>query len=325
MPLLPPWYLAAAWLLDALFGDPPNLARFHPIVWIGKLIALLEKPLNRENASPASLMARGVVLWLVVVGTAFVSTLAAFLFLARVSPLSGILFSVVAAFTAVSTGDLARQVLGVVKEVSAGNLPGAREKLSMIVGRDTENLSEPEICRAAFETAAENTSDGIVGPLFYLSVGAAFGLGPALGMAYKAVNTLDSMVGYKNSRYIYFGKFSAKMDDFANLLPARITALLIALLAALFYRRGLKTIKTVMRDAKNHSSPNSGLPEAAYAGALGVRIGGTNYYGGVPRESHTIGTPEKPLDTGAVRSAVRLLWWVSALSAALGTAFLHFI
>jgi adenosylcobinamide-phosphate synthase len=176
------------------------------------------------------------------------------------------------------------------------------------VGRNTEHLDEPEIWRALVETVAENTSDGVIAPLFYLMIG-----GPALGLAYKAVNTLDSMVGYRNERYIRFGWASARFDDLANWLPARITGLLMTFVSPFVGLSGRQAFRIMLRDGGNHSSPNSGIPEAAAAGALGVRLGGTNLYFGVPVEKPTIGDSACDLSAASYRGAVRLMYASTAL------------
>ena len=186
---------------------------------------------------------------------------------------------------------------------------GRSEKhLSFIVGRDTAELEEPEIWRGTVETVAENTADGVIAPLLCLMLG-----GPVLGLAYKAVNTLDSMVGYKNEKYLLFGRASARCDDLANWLPARLTGLLLVLAAPLAGLSMKGSWRIMRRDGRNHSSPNSGIPEAAAAGALGVQLGGTNYYFGRPVDKPTIGEPLHPLAYRDWRAAVRLMYGAEAL------------
>ncbi|NJD90021.1 MAG: cobalamin biosynthesis protein CobD, partial [Geobacter sp.] len=189
-----------------------------------------------------------------------------------------------------------------------GDLAEARRLLSYIVGRDTDNLQEPEIWRATVETVAENSSDGVMAPLLFLMLG-----GPVAGLIYKAVNTLDSMVGYKNEKYLLFGRASARCDDLVNYVPARLTGILLTV-AALFTGFSMTNAWRVMRrDGRNHSSPNSGIPEAAAAGALGVQLGGTNHYFGNPVEKPTIGDPLQPLDRAAWQGSVRLMYAAEAL------------
>ena len=311
MPEFQVGHLFAAWILDAAIGDPPYLAPVHPIIWAGRVIGVTERVLHIEDAPAGLKLFAGALLWFFCV---VVCVAAAYLFLAgaeALSPAAGHAAMVFVVWALLATGDLARQVRGIARELEKGNIQLARRKVSYIVGRDTADLGEREVCRAAFETAAENSSDGVVAPLFYVAVGSSMGFGPLLGVAYKVVNTLDSMVGYKNERYLYFGRFSARMDDLLNLLPARLTAMLVVLISTVYNRSGLRTFKTVIRDGRKHSSPNSGYPEAAFAGALGVLIGGTNFYFGVPRRSHLIGEDINPLDPAALKRAVNLLWAVS--------------
>jgi adenosylcobinamide-phosphate synthase len=208
----------------------------------------------------------------------------------------------------------------VARLVEKGRLAEARSRLGRIVGRDTEGLPAPEVLRGALETVAENSSDGVVAPLFFLGLGGVLGWGPLLGLAYKAVNTLDSMVGYRNERYENFGKASALLDDLANWVPARLTVLLVAAASALLGEDGRGALRVAWRDGRLHKSPNSGYPEASFAGALGVRLGGTNTYAGVPRPSPHIGDPGPPLAPGHVLRALRLLWGASLSAAVLAAA-----
>ncbi|HET6418578.1 MAG TPA: adenosylcobinamide-phosphate synthase CbiB, partial [Geobacteraceae bacterium] len=212
------------------------------------------------------------------------------------------------AYTCLALRSLHRESKLVADRLAAADLEGARRYLSRIVGRDTEHLDEPEIWRALVETVAENSSDGVIAPLFYLMLG-----GPALGLAYKAVNTLDSMVGYKNERYLHLGWASARFDDLANWLPARITGILMVVAAPLAGLSGRNALRIVFRDGGKHSSPNSGIPEAAAAGALGVRLGGANRYFGVIVEKPTIGDMINELSIESYRGTVRLMYVSTSL------------
>jgi adenosylcobinamide-phosphate synthase len=317
-----PLELLTAWLLDVVFGDPVSFIRFHPIVWIGNLITLLEKKLLREEDKPSEKVKKGAFLCLITVGVTFLIALVALLIAKEVSSTAASLLAIFMAWACLSTGDLVKQVLGVAHAASRGQLQKARQRLKMIVGRDTQNLEEPEIMRAAFETAAENSSDGIIAPLFYLTLGALLGVGPTLGLAYKAANTLDSMVGYKSEKYLHFGRVSARFDDLLNWLPSRLCALIIIISAQVLYKSGLASINITLKDAKKHNSPNAGYPEAAFAGALGVLIGGTNYYKGVKSQSAHIGEPKHPIEGKIVRHATTLLWLLSALGVAFSSLVL---
>jgi adenosylcobinamide-phosphate synthase len=192
----------------------------------------------------------------------------------------------------------------------SGDLPLARKWLSFIVGRDTDRLDEPEIWRALIETVAENTSDGIIAPLFWLTIG-----GPVAAMTFKAVSTLDSMVGYRNRRYLDMGWASARMDDLLNYVPARLSALLIIISAPLAGYSASAAARITFRDRLNHPSPNSGHPEAAAAGALGVRLGGSAHYLGVPSCKEFLGDQLLPLDERAYRGMIRLMYISTMLMA----------
>jgi adenosylcobinamide-phosphate synthase len=298
-----PLIILTAILLDLLLGDPRWLP--HPVVGIGRMITALEKLLRRLVRSERF---GGVLLLISIVGT---TTILSLLLLKGAYAIHHYLEFAVAAwlsFTCLATRSLHRESKLVADRLIAGNLEEAREYLSRIVGRDTDKLEEPEIWRALVETVAENTSDGIIAPLFYLMLG-----GPALGLAYKAVNTLDSMVGYKNERYLRFGWASARFDDLANWLPARLTGLLMAAAAPFVGLSGSSAIRIMLRDGGNHSSPNSGIPEAAAAGAIGVRLGGTNRYFGKPVAKPTIGDPLRTLSLESYRGVVRLMYGSTAL------------
>lgn len=263
--MITPFELIAAFTLDLLIGDPRWLP--HPVVLIGKGVAWAERALHR--------FARlgGAIMTITIVG----ATYALSFYLVNYLQSLGIIGSVIIIYLTSTTLAL-RGLLGAVIDVfKTSDIDEARMKLSMIVGRDTSALDREGIDRAAIETLAENASDGVIAPLFYIALG-----GLPMAMAYKAVNTLDSMVGYKNERYREFGWASARLDDIANFIPARITGALMVLSSA-FVRKAhaAGAFKIMLRDGQKHSSPNSGIPEAAMAGALGVVMGGPSTYGGV--------------------------------------------
>lgn len=293
----------AAVVLDLVLGDPRALP--HPVTAIGRLVAFLESPLRRLVGN---MRLAGVLLLLATVGVTY--AVAALLIKAAyaVSPEAGFVVGLYIAWVSLAARSLHVESGKVAKALERGDLAGARLALSYIVGRETDQLDEGEIIRGVVETVAENTGDGVIAPLFYLMLG-----GPPLAIAYKAVNTLDSMVGYKNERYLDFGRASARFDDLANYLPARLTGLLMVLAAPICALSGSGAWRIMRRDCRNHSSPNSGFPEAAAAGALGVRLGGTNRYFGKLVEKPTIGEPSVPLSLAAYGGVIRLMYCSEAL------------
>ncbi|MCM2359801.1 MAG: adenosylcobinamide-phosphate synthase CbiB [Geobacteraceae bacterium] len=295
--------ILAAVLLDLLLGDPRWLP--HPVVWIGRLITALEKMLRRLVPNER---AGGVLLLVLTVAMTSGLALAVLKGAYAVSPYAGFAVAVVLAYTTLAARSLHGESQLVADALTRGDTAEARRYLSCIVGRDTEGLDEAEIWRATVETVAENSSDGVIAPLFYLMLG-----GPVLALAYKAVNTLDSMVGYRNERYLRFGWASARFDDLANWLPARLTGFLMVLAAPLLGLSASEAWRVMRRDGRNHSSPNSGIPEAAAAGALRVRLGGTNRYFGKPVAKPTIGDALRPLSWEAYRGAVRLMYGAEGL------------
>jgi adenosylcobinamide-phosphate synthase len=293
----------AAVALDLLLGDPRALP--HPVMAIGRLISFLESPLRRlfKNARAA-----GVALLVITVGFTYAVAVLLLKAAYAVAPEAGFALGLYIAWVSLAARSLQVESGKVAKALARKDLAGARLALSYIVGRETAQLEEPEIVRGAVETVAENTGDGVIAPLFFLMLG-----GPALAIAYKSVNTLDSMVGYKNDRYLDFGWASARFDDLANYLPARLTGLLMVLAAPLCKLSGSGAWRILRRDSHNHLSPNSGFPEAAAAGALGVRLGGPNRYFGQVLEKPTIGDPSAPLSLAAYRGVVRLMYCSEAL------------
>ncbi|MGQ9631187.1 MAG: adenosylcobinamide-phosphate synthase CbiB [bacterium] len=308
-----PLPLFAAYALDLLLGDPRGYP--HPVVIIGRIIRFFERTLRKWASTPRGEFIAGVFLVATIVPLAWGATAGAISLADLISPLAGKILSVLIAYTTLATRDLHREASAVAQALKKDDIDVARRALSMIVGRDTERLDPNGMTRALVETIAENTSDGIVAPILYLSLG-----GPPLAMAYKAVNTLDSMVGYKNERYIHFGRASAKVDDLANYIPARITGALMVIAALLWRMDWRRAWKTLLRDGRKHESPNSGLPEAAAAGALGVQLGGPNYYEGILHIRPTVGDPIGELSLDSYKGAVKLMYTVSLLSLALGAA-----
>lgn len=295
-----PILLTSAFALDLLVGDPLRFP--HPVRLIGKGIAGLEKTLRRLAVPHVGEKVAGLMLTTTVLSTVFGSTWLTIAIGRFIHPYLETLLVIYFSFTSLATKSLGDAARGVYEALENAALPLAQQRLSHIVSRDTEGLSEEAVIRATVETVAENTSDGIVAPLFYLTLG-----GPALAMAYKAVNTLDSMVGYRTPQYRDFGWASAKCDDGANYFPARITGFLMALSTALFFRRGRQAFKIMLRDGRKHDSPNAGIPEAATAGALGVQLGGPSVYKGIPKEKPWLGDAEKPLTIRHIQNSIHLM------------------
>lgn len=312
--------ILSAFALDMMIGDPAW--PLHPVRLIGLMIQKLELVLRKAWMSKTGGRFAGFLLVIIVVPLVYFATYMVISLSNRISPVLGIVISVIVSYTAIAARSLSDAARAVLVRLEGGDLSAAREELSMIVGRDTESLDEQGIIRAVVETVAENTSDGVVAPLFYLAIG-----GPALAMAYKAVNTLDSMVGYKNEKYIHFGWTAARLDDIANYIPARLTAFLISLASDMLRLSGRWALRlhdydisidrlysawqVMLRDGRNHTSPNSGYPEAAVAGALGVRLGGPSLYGGRLVPKPYIGDVKNGLKRPHVMSAVKLMYCAS--------------
>jgi adenosylcobinamide-phosphate synthase len=302
------WFrVTLAFLLDLALGDPRWLP--HPVVAMGKLTTGLDRLLRRPHHRPGWQRLAGS---LAVVTVVALAAICGFLAVGRATalhPLAGLAAEVFLIFTTLSTRSLADHLVPVYRALEKGDLPAARRAVSMVVGRDTADLDAPEVARAAVESAAESTCDGIVAPLFYAFLG-----GAPWALAYRAINTLDSMLGYRDERYRYFGWSAARLDDLANLAPARLsTALLLAAGALHGYdlSRGLRVLR---RDARAHPSPNSGYPEAAMAGLLGVRLGGWNRYRGVPSFRPYLGEPGRAPQAEDVRSALALVRTAAGLA-----------
>jgi len=295
--------ILAAVILDLLIGDPRWFP--HPVIYVGKLIMVLEKALRSAVRNERL---GGVLLLVMTVGITCGVAVAFLKGAYAVSPYLGFSVAVILSWSCLAARSLHRESRLVADALGRGDLATARRHLSFIVGRDTEELDEAEIWRATVETVAENSSDGVIAPLFYLIIG-----GPPLALAYKAVNTLDSMVGYRNERYKSFGWASARCDDLAYFVPARLTGLLMVVAAPLFGFPARNAWQIMRRDGHNHSSPNSGIPEAAVAGALGVRLGGASVYSGTRVEKPTIGDPLKPISSVAWEGAVRLMYGTEGL------------
>ncbi len=296
----PPVIIIFAYILDLAIGDPEWFP--HPVRWIGKAITFLEGLLRKNSDTGAGGKFLGGVLALFITGAAYGIVLALLYFSFRFSRVLFFILSTYFVWASISIKSLKKEAKAVVSVLNSDGLAKARKKLSRIVGRDTSDLPAEGVLKAVVETVSENTSDGIVAPLFYLAIG-----GPPLAFAYKAVNTLDSMVGYRNERYINFGLVSARLDDLVNFIPARFTAFLMVCASFILGYNWKGSLKILKRDRRNHPSPNSGCPEAAVAGALGVRLGGPMSYGGLLCEKPFIGDNSYKIDASTVNSSVRIM------------------
>ena len=312
---------AAGFLLDLLIGDPHSLS--HPVRWIGSLIAALDKRLLGTFSSEKSDMkirdkrserANGLALVIVVIAAAMAVAAAVMLAAYRIPPYLGIVIEAVLTCYTLAMTSLRRESMKVYDELKRGDLEGARRAVSMIVGRDTAVLDEEGVTKAAVETVAENLSDGVIAPMLYAAIG-----GPVLAMTYKAVNTMDSMIGYKNDRYKWFGTAAAKLDDIANYIPSRISALLIMLSAAILGREydAGRAYRIWKRDRFKHKSPNAAQTESACAGALGVQLAGDARYFGRLVNKPVIGDPVRPIESEDIKRANRLMITASCICEAL--------
>lgn len=296
-----------AFLVDAVIGDPRS--KFHPVVLIGNLISLLEKILRRDTDSPPQKIFKGGVLVVIVIGVTYgvgfgIETLS------RMVPSFAVQIFIQASVLSFmisprSLADAAREIYSL---LAVENLAGAREKVGWIVGRDTQNLNESEVARATVETVAENTVDGIISPLIYFAIG-----GLPLAVAYRAINTMDSMLGYKNDKYLHFGRVAARVDDVANFIPARLTGLLFICAAVVLHMNYRNAFDMMKRDAMKHPSPNGGWAEATVAGALNIRLGGMNYYFGEPYFRAYMGDPHEQLTAAHIIGAIKLMYTATIL------------
>ena len=309
--------IIAAYFLDLIIGDPHWIP--HPVRIIGKVIKYLERVLRKNNQGQQAEKIKGIILTVITVGLSYFIIYFLIYIAGIISPGLKFAFSSFFIFITLSTKNLGEEAFSVYRALEEDNLELARERVSRIVGRDTSDLDEEEIVRATIETIAESTVDGIISPLFYAVLG-----GAPLAMAYKAVNTLDSMVGYKNEKYLYFGWFSAKLDDLVNYLPARISVLLIPVASILVRQRGLVALRIIFRDGKKSPSPNAGIPEAGFAGALGIQLGGVNFYQGVKEYRPVLGEKLKKKSPKDILKAIWLSCTVSMLMFLSGLAILHY-
>jgi adenosylcobinamide-phosphate synthase len=300
------YQILIALLLDLAFGDPRWMP--HPVRLIGYLITTLEGPARRaiqDVRLAGSLMALAVIL------AAALATGVMIAVAEWIHPRLGDAVSILLLYTTFAARDLADHSNGVYRALAGLDLAEARRQVSWLVGRDTERLTEPEVVRAAVESVAENTVDGIIAPLFFAALG-----GPVAAMAYKAASTLDSMIGYRNERYIDFGRTAAEIDDGANWLPARLAVPIITAAAALTGQQASAAWRIARRDGRKHMSPNAGIAEAAFAGALGIRLGGVMQRRGRPVTLPEIGDPVVTLARGQILAANRMMYAATGIAVA---------
>ncbi|HWR43296.1 adenosylcobinamide-phosphate synthase CbiB [Sporomusa sp.] len=300
-------YLAlGAVVIDRVVGDPRT--SLHPVVMIGNFIAWLERWLLNANHSPVCKNLAGTVLVAVVISVVYAVAWLIMAALASIHPWAVYIGGAVLLSFAISPRSLAEAGREIAGYLDTGNMEQARYKVGWIVGRDTANLDTAEVTRATVETVAENIVDGIISPLFYGLIG-----GVPLACLYRAVNTMDSMVGYKNEKYRDFGMIAARVDDVFNYIPARITGILIIIAAALLRHDANGAWQAIKRDAAKHPSPNSGFAEAGVAGALGVRLGGLNYYGGVASLRAHMGEAKNELQPVHIEQTIQIMYLVTTL------------
>lgn len=299
--------IPAVFLLDLILGDP-NL--FHPIRGVGRIVTLAERLLYPANRNGRTEFIAGSLLCFLVTATCAAAVWGVRLLCGSISPEAATAADIVTGFYCISAKSLVGASEKVRKNLICLDLKSARRSLSMIVGRDTDALGRRQIVKAAVETVAENITDGIVSPLFFFALG-----GPIAAVAFKAVSTMDSMIGYKNDRYRHFGTCAARLDDILNYIPARLTAFLFIPLAALLSGQSWRqSLYIASRDGNRHESPNSGKSEAAMAGALGIELGGKAYYKGVAHIRHHIGDCRKTCGPQDILRANRIALIVAALA-----------
>jgi adenosylcobinamide-phosphate synthase len=288
-------------LIDTFLGDPRS--SLHPVVMIGNCISYFERKLLKPQYSRILKRIAGMLLVILVLGITYAVTWWTLKLLSQIHPWAEFLGGALLLSLTISPNSLANAGNEIYQHLVLGDLKQARFKVGWIVGRDTDNLSSSEITRATVETIAESIVDGIISPLFYFIIG-----GVPLAFLYRAVNTLDSMVGYKNDKYKDFGMCAARVDDIFNYIPARLTAILILLATIVLRFNFTGASRAIWNDAAKHPSPNSGLPEAGVAGALGIRLGGLNYYGGIASQRAYMGEAHIPLIPQHIKQTIHIMY-----------------
>ena len=300
-------------IIDFFVGDPHAIP--HPVVAIGKLISFLDRKLRIGDSDKRDIL-RGV--WTVLIVSAVSIAVPSLILwvMWKIHPVAYLAVNSIMCAQIVAARELVRECSAVEKALEKGDVEGARKAVSYVVGRDTEALDKEGICRAAVETIAENGSDGVIAPLFWMFLFGAVG-----GFFYKAVNTMDSMLGYKNEKYLYFGKAAAKTDDFVNFIPSRISALLMIVSCPLCHLDGKNALRIFRRDRFKHKSPNAAQTESVFAGALNVRLNGPAFYGGVLHVKEYLGDDTRPIAPADIRKSGLLMYTASFMMLIIGVLF----
>ena len=300
-------------IIDFFVGDPHAIP--HPVVAIGKLISFLDRKLRIGDSDKRDIL-RGV--WTVLIVSAVSIAVPSLILwvMWKIHPVAYLAVNSIMCAQIIAARELVRECSAVEKALEKGDVEGAREAVSYVVGRDTEALDKEGICRAAVETIAENGSDGVIAPLFWMFLFGAVG-----GFFYKAVNTMDSMLGYKNEKYLYFGKAAAKTDDFVNFIPSRISALLMIVSCPLCHLDGKNAFRIFRRDRFKHKSPNAAQTESVFAGALNVRLNGPAFYGGILHEKEYLGDDTRPIAPADIRKSGHLMYTASFVMLIIGVLF----
>lgn len=302
--------IAIGFIIDFFVGDPHAIP--HPVVAIGKLVSFLDKRLRIGNSDKRDIM-RGTWTVLIVVAVSASVPAALLWVMWKINPVAYLVVNSIMCWQIVAARELVKECAAVEKAVEKSDIEGARKAVSYVVGRDTEALDKEGICRAAVETIAENGSDGVIAPLLWM-----FLFGAPGGFFYKAVNTMDSMLGYKNEKYLYFGRAAAKTDDAVNFIPSRISAFLMIISCPLCKLDGKNALRIFRRDRFKHTSPNAAQTESVFAGALNVRLNGPAFYGGVLHEKEYLGDDTRPIESTDIRRAGQLMYTASVMMLIVG-------
>ena len=292
-------------IIDFFVGDPHAVP--HPVVAIGKLISFLDKKLRLGNGDERDII-RGIWTVLIVSSVSIVIPSFILFMMWKIHPVAYLVVSSIMCAQILAARELVRECNAVEKAIEEGDTEAARKAVSYVVGRDTDALDKEGICRAAVETIAENGSDGVIAPLFWM-----FLFGAPGGFFYKAVNTMDSMLGYKNDKYLYFGRAAAKTDDIVNFIPSRISAFLMIASCPLCHLDGKNALKIFRRDRFKHTSPNAAQTESVFAGALNVRLNGPAVYGGILHDKEYLGDDVRPIESTDIKRAGQLMYAASTL------------